>query len=275
MPRVRTQEATKFRRRYTADQSTGTASVQLMYSFVRQPKWIAAHMLVMLLLVTFLLAGTWQFGRHQKRLDRNDVVLDRADTVMLEAADLFESQDIFEFRLVQLNGSWSASDSVLIRNRSHQDIAGCHLAVPLKVSNNEGVLVVAGWLSAPLCDINELEAPTGDVSLVGRVRLSQTRGAIGARDRADGVIKTLARTDVARIDQQVALSLAPVYVELITSNPSVAEAVAVDPPPTDLGPHLAYAVQWFLFFAVGAVGYPLVLRRQARKGNLEDLKDSA
>ena len=275
MPRVRTQEATKFRRRYTADQSTGTASVQLMYSFVRQPKWIAAHMLVLLLLVTFLLAGTWQFGRHQKRLDRNDVVLDRADTVMLESADLFESQDIFEFRLVQLNGSWSASDSVLIRNRSHQDIAGCHLAVPLKVSSNEGVLVVAGWLSAPLCDINELEAPTGDVSLVGRVRLSQTRGAIGARDRADGVIKTLARTDVARVDQQVALSLAPVYVELITSNPSVAEAVAVDPPPTDLGPHLAYAVQWFLFFAVGAVGYPLVLRRQARKGNLEDLKDSA
>lgn len=275
MPRVRTQEATKFRRRYTADQSTGTASVQLMYSFVRQPKWIAAHMLVLLLLVTFLLAGTWQFGRHQKRLDRNDVVLDRADTVMLEAADLFESQDIFEFRLVQLNGSWSASDSVLIRNRSHQDIAGCHLAVPLKVSSNEGVLVVAGWLSAPLCDINELEAPTDDVSLVGRVRLSQTRGAIGARDRADGIIKTLARTDVARVDQQVALSLAPVYVELITSNPSVAEAVAVDPPPTDLGPHLAYAVQWFLFFAVGAVGYPLVLRRQARKGNLEDLKDSA
>lgn len=274
MPRVRTQEATKFRRRYTAAESTGPASVQLMYSFVRQPKWMAAHVLVLLLLVTFLLAGTWQFGRHQKRIDRNDVVLDRADAVLLEIGDLFEPQDIFEFRLVQLNGSWSTSDSVLIRNRSHQDMAGCHLAIPLAVSSNEGVLVVAGWLNEPLCDIDRLEVPTGDVSLVGRVRLTQTRGAIGARDRADGVIRTLARTDVARVDQQVALSLAPVYVELITSNPSVAEAVAVDPPPTDLGPHLAYAVQWFLFFAVGAVGYPLVLRRQARKGDLEDLKDS-
>ena len=273
MPRVRTQEATKFRRRYTAAESTGPASVQLMYSFVRQPKWMAAHVLVLLLLVTFLLAGTWQFGRHQKRIDRNDVVLDRADAVLLEIGDLFEPQDIFEFRLVELNGSWSTSDSVLIRNRSHQDMAGCHLAIPLAVSNNEGVLVVAGWLNEPLCDIDQLEVPTGDVSLVGRVRLTQTRGAIGARDRADGVIRTLARTDVARVDQQVALSLAPVYVELITSNPSVAEAVAVDPPPTDLGPHLAYAVQWFLFFAVGAVGYPLVLRRQARKGDLEDLQD--
>ena len=274
MPRVRTQEATKFRRRYTAAESTGPTSVQLMYSFVRLPKWMAAHVLVLLLLVTFLLAGTWQFGRHQKRIDRNDVVLDRADAVLLEIGDLFEPQDIFEFRLVQLNGSWSTSDSVLIRNRSHQDMAGCHLAIPLAVSSNEGVLVVAGWLNEPLCDIDRLEVPTGDVSLVGRVRLTQTRGAIGARDRADGVIRTLARTDVARVDQQVALSLAPVYVELITSNPSVAEAVAVDPPPTDLGPHLAYAVQWFLFFAVGAVGYPLVLRRQARKGDLEDLKDS-
>ena len=274
MPRVRTQEATKFRRRYTAAESTGPASVQLMYSFVRQPKWMAAHVLVLLLLVTFLLAGTWQFGRHQKRIDRNEVVLDRADAVLIEIGDLFEPQDIFEFRLVQLNGSWSTSDSVLIRNRSHQDMAGCHLAIPLAVSSNEGVLVVAGWLNEPLCDIDRLEVPTGDVSLVGRVRLTQTRGAIGARDRADGVIRTLARTDVARVDQQVALSLAPVYVELITSNPSVAEAVAVDPPPTDLGPHLAYAVQWFLFFAVGAVGYPLVLRRQARKGDLEDLKDS-
>lgn len=274
MPRVRTQEATKFRRRYTAAESTGPTSVQLMYSFVRQPKWMAAHVLVLLLLVTFLLAGTWQFGRHQKRIDRNEVVLDRADAVLIEIGDLFEPQDIFEFRLVQLNGSWSTSDSVLIRNRSHQDMAGCHLAIPLAVSSNEGVLVVAGWLNEPLCDIDRLEVPTGDVSLVGRVRLTQTRGAIGARDRADGVIRTLARTDVARVDQQVALSLAPVYVELITSNPSVAEAVAVDPPPTDLGPHLAYAVQWFLFFAVGAVGYPLVLRRQARKGDLEDLKDS-
>ncbi len=234
---------------------------------------MAAHLLVLLLLVTFLLAGTWQFGRHQKRIDRNDVVLDRADAVLLEIGDLFEPQDIFEFRLVQLKGSWSTSDSVLIRNRSHQDMAGCHLAIPLAVSSDEGVLVVAGWLNEPLCDIDQLEAPTGDVSLVGRVRLTQTRGAIGARDRADGVIRTLARTDVARVDQQVALSLAPVYVELITSNPSVAEAVAVDPPPTDLGPHLAYAVQWFLFFAVGAVGYPLVLRRQARKGDLEDLQD--
>jgi cytochrome oxidase assembly protein ShyY1 len=113
------------------------------------------------------------------------------------------------------------------------------------------------------------------VSLTGRVRLSQTRGAIGARDRSTGVLRTLARTDVARVDQQVNLALAPVYVELIQSTPEIARALPVDRPPTDIGPHLGYSVQWFLFFGVGAVGYPLVLRRQARRGEAENLEEIA
>ena len=42
-----------------------------------------------------------------------------------------------------------------------------------------------------------------------------------------------------------------------------APTLAVVPPP-DLGegPHFGYAVQWFLFAAVGPVGYPLLLRRR-------------
>ena len=39
----------------------------------------------------------------------------------------------------------------------------------------------------------------------------------------------------------------------------------VPPPDLDEGPHLSYAVQWFLFAAVVAVGYPLLLRRRARQ----------
>ncbi|MDP7068443.1 MAG: SURF1 family protein [Acidimicrobiales bacterium] len=246
-----------------------------MYSFVREPKWIVAHILALILLIAFVFAGVWQLGRHQNRIDRNDAVVDRENAAMLRDKDLFEPDDVIEFRIAKLNGVWSSDDVVLIRNRSHQDVAGCHLAVPLAISESRGVLVVAGWLHEASCTVEDFVPPAGEVSVTGRVRLSQSRGAMGARDRPDGVIATLARTDVARVDQQVSLSLAPVYVELISSNPPVADAIAVDRPPTDLGPHLAYAVQWFLFFAVGAVGYPLVLRRQAHKGNLEDLRDSA
>ena len=258
-------------RRSTAAESTLPASVLLMYGFVREPKWIAAHLLTLLLLIAFMSAGVWQFQRHQARGDRNEIVVERSSATVLTATDLFASTESIEFRMVQLEGKWSPEDAVLIRNRSHQEMAGCHLAVPLAISDARAVLVVVGWLHQSSCDANQLEPPSETVSLTGRVRLSQERGAIGARDSSSGILASLARTDVARIDQQVPFSLAPVYVEVITSDPSATSAIPLDPPPTHLGPHLAYAVQWFLFFAVGAVGYPLVLRRHARKGEAENL----
>ncbi len=258
-------------RRYTAAESTVPASVHLMYSFVREPKWIAAHILTLLLLGAFVTAGFWQFGRHQARGERNETVLERSDATSLSGSDLFGSDEDIEFRVVNLQGTWSTDDAVLIRNRSHQEMAGCHLAVPLALSDSRAVLVVAGWLHQSSCVVDQFESPTETVSLTGRVRLSQKRGAIGARDLSGGVLSSLARTDVGRVDQQVSFSLAPVYVELMTSSPEVAVAIPLEPPPTHLGPHLAYAVQWFLFFVVGAVGYPLVLRRHARQGEAENL----
>jgi hypothetical protein len=37
----------------------------------------------------------------------------------------------------------------------------------------------------------------------------------------------------------------------------------VPPPPLSNGPHLSYAIQWFIFSVIALVGYPIVLRRQA------------
>ena len=34
-------------------------------------------------------------------------------------------------------------------------------------------------------------------------------------------------------------------------------------PDLDEGPHLSYAFQWFIFAAIGAVGYVMILRRNA------------
>ncbi len=258
-------------RRNTEAESTGAASVLPMYGFARQPKWIAAHLLTFLLLATFISAGIWQLGRHTERGQRNEAVLARAEATMVNAQDLFGTYDDIEFRVAELQGIWSPTDAVVIRNRSHQEASGCHLAVPLATNEYQGVLVVVGWMHEVECQTAVQAAPEGSVSLTGRVRFSQTRGSIGARDSSTGVLRTLARTDVARVDQQVALTLAPVYVELMDSAPRVDGPVPVDPPPTDVGPHLGYTVQWFLFFVVGAVGYPLVLRRHAHRGVAESI----
>ena len=141
--------------------------------------------------------------------------------------------------------------------------------------------------------------------ITGRIRLSQERGLLGPTDPAEGRLFTFARVDVERINRQTTLDLVPVYIERtdqqiaaddaaerfedVTAKTPAGETLtwgentAVDatmlspvplpPPALDAGPHLGYTFQWFSFAAVAIVGYTLVLRHQARKGESEQIAD--
>jgi surfeit locus 1 family protein len=77
----------------------------------------------------------------------------------------------------------------------------------------------------------------------------------------------LARLDLARLQQQYRPDLFPLWLQLQKANPPVAKdalPVLLPEPEQDEGPHLSYAVQWFLFATVGAIGWPLLLRKTAR-----------
>jgi cytochrome oxidase assembly protein ShyY1 len=45
--------------------------------------------------------------------------------------------------------------------------------------------------------------------------------------------------------------------------------VPVPPPELGEGPHLSYAVQWFIFTTIAVVGYPLILRRVLQRRGKE------
>ena len=58
------------------------------------------------------------------------------------------------------------------------------------------------------------------------------------------------------------------------TQPEPDSILPVPPPELSEGPHLGYAVQWFIFSAIAVVGYPLVLRRVAlRRGKEVDDRD--
>ena len=82
----------------------------------------------------------------------------------------------------------------------------------------------------------------------------------------------MARADVARIAEQLPYPILPAYVQLQTQQPAQAgPRPAVLPEPVlDEGPHLSYAIQWFIFTTIAIVGYPLILRRKARDKERED-----
>jgi cytochrome oxidase assembly protein ShyY1 len=111
-----------------------------------------------------------------------------------------------------------------------------------------------------------------DVTVEGLIQETQTKGTFGATDPHEGRLENLARVDVGRMQAQVNYRLYPVYVQLTSSDPAQPgpEPEVLPEPVLDEGPHLSYAVQWFIFSTIAVVGYPLILRRSARNRESDD-----
>jgi surfeit locus 1 family protein len=72
--------------------------------------------------------------------------------------------------------------------------------------------------------------------------------------------------NVARIQQQVNLELLPIYIQE-APDPSWTGLPyrSVSMPDLSDGPHLSYAIQWFLFATMAGAGYPFLVRRSLKK----------
>ena len=236
-----------------------------MYRFLLKPRWIAFHVLVLALMVTMVNLGFWQLRRLDERKAANREVSSRTAAAVVPIDNLPADPHAAQWRRVTVAGVWDPAGQVLIRNRSLDGQPGLHVVTPLTDSAGHAVLVNRGFI--PLADEAQPPSPAaGPVTVVGRVRVTQERGSLGPRDPATGTLTTLNRVDVARIQQQSAVTLAPFYLELVTENPAPANApVPLPLPGLDEGPHLSYAIQWFIFTACAAAGWVLVVRKSAGK----------
>ena len=235
-----------------------------MYRFLLKPRWIAFHVLVLALMVTMVNLGFWQLRRLDERRTANHEISDRTAAPVAAIDELPADPHAAEWRRVTVSGVWDPAGQVLIRNRSLDGRPGLHVVTPLSDRAGHAVLVNRGFI--PLADEGNAPAPAaGPVTIVGRVRVTQLRGSLGPRDPATGTLTTLNRVDVARIQQQSAVALAPFYLELVGDRTPTAAPAPLLLPALDEGPHLSYAIQWFIFTACAAVGWVLVVRKSAGK----------
>jgi cytochrome oxidase assembly protein ShyY1 len=102
--------------------------------------------------------------------------------------------------------------------------------------------------------------------VTGRLRPSQTRHFAQLSDPSAGTLTEAQRVDIPRLQQQVDGELVDMYVDAFASDP--ADSPALEPvvkPDLSEGPHLSYAVQWFIFSVCAAVGWVLAIRHSAAK----------
>lgn len=218
------------------------------YRFARQPKWIAGHLLALTLFVVFVSCGFWQLRRLDERKETNALVEARAQLTPEPVGDLIDpgdDADDLRFRAVEATGTYGAT--VTVRSSQSGGSGGRVFSV-LELPGGEAVVVLRGFAGLGRGgELPEPPPPTGEVTVSG---IAFPRGRLESITR-----QTL--DDLPDQDH-----LLPVVLQVTTTDD--AALAPLPPPELGNGPHLGYAVQWFLFAAVGAVGYPLLLRRQAR-----------
>lgn len=247
-----------------------------MYDFLRRPAWIVSHVVMVSLIVLAVVLGFWQRSRYQEESAKADRIeaLAEAEPVALDQvldprSGIDEVDPEVEYRRVQLTGTYDVDAEVAILNRSRGGAPGAWVLTPLVTDDGVAVAVVRGWISYDPAgtqeEFPEAAPPDGEVTVTGVVQLTQERGSLGPVDAEDGTLRALARVDLGRYAEQLEAPLAPVWVMLDGQSPPQPGAIPepVELVASDAGQNFGYMVQWWIFATIGAVGYPLILRRVA------------
>lgn len=234
-----------------------------MFGFLLRPKWLAFHALVITAVVVMVNLGFWQLRRLDDRRDFNTTVVERAERAPVDLASLLDDPgfdpDAAEWRPVTVSGTF-LTDQVVVFNRTQGGRAGDNVLTALAFDDGRTVLVNRGFV--PL-GVDVPPPPATAVEILGRVRPSQERGRGGLTDAVDGPITEIRRVDIAQLAPQLPGEVAPVYLDLIASEPAVGpgDPAPVPPPQPGEGNHLSYAFQWFVFSICVVVGWVLAVRR--------------
>jgi cytochrome oxidase assembly protein ShyY1 len=231
-------------------------------------RWLLRVLAGVVLVVAFVRLGIWQLDRNEERAERNAVIEanSRRDPVPVE--DLLGPGRTVEadqaWTQVRATGVYDVDHELIVRLRPLEGRPGVHVLTPLVTGSGAALLVDRGFVphqGSPATPPAIPEPPANEVEVIGRIRVSEEGRGTGG-DPAAGVIRYV---DVDEITAALPYPVYGAWVEAIDEQPPPAEAPVRPPAPTlDAGPHLSYAVQWFLFACIGIGGFVLLARAESR-----------
>ncbi|MEP7113285.1 MAG: SURF1 family protein [Ilumatobacteraceae bacterium] len=228
------------------------------YRFLVAPKWIAFHLLVVVLVVTMINLALWQLRRLDQRQEFNSRVRTNESQPIAPLDDLrsaITDPSTVEWRRVKVTGTFVPDHEFLVVNRSQNGDVGRNVVDALRLNDGSFLLVNRGFVP----DANDVPpVPQGPVELKGRLRASERRATGQAADESSGVLVEIRRIDIDVLAKQFDSTILPMYVEQLDSVKPLQPIVG---PTLDEGPHLSYTIQWFIFSVCVIVGWVLAVRR--------------
>ncbi|MFD7710074.1 SURF1 family protein [Streptomyces sp. NPDC059785] len=244
-----------------------------MYRFLLSRQWVILTLVMIALIPTMIELGFWQLHRHEHKVAQNELIARSLAAKPVPAESVtspgheVEHEDLY--RRVTAKGTFDTAHEVVVRRRTNVDgKVGYHVLTPFVLDDGRVLLVNRGWIAADgsQTEFPDVPAPAkGEVTVTGRLMADETTAASGIKnvqglpDRQVMLISSEQQAE--RLGKQVLGG----YIEQTAPEPkSGSPELIPDPEHGDIGTHMAYAVQWWLFSAGVPVGWFVLARRERR-----------
>lgn len=231
------------------------------------PRWLGWFLLVVLASLACLWLGQWQWGRYEDRSARAERIESHYEADPVPVTEVLTDDPVAiddEWTRVRATGTYDTGHQVLVRNRPLDGTYGYEVLLPLRLDDGSTLLVDRGWVpnSPKGADVapEVPAAPTGAVTVTGWIRLGEKSLE---RDMPSGQVASI---NLQEVSDEVDADLLGGYLSLQSEDPESERPEPLAVPDTDTGPHMAYAIQWWLVIPAGWVFVVLALRREAQEG---------
>jgi len=241
----------------------------------RRWRWVTLAVLALMLVLARL--GIWQLDRLAQRRAANAQLM-----AALASSYTFINDDLTALagqppadvspdlanRDVFLEGEYDFAQQRILVLQSYQGQPGVHLITPLVLDSGAAVLVDRGWIPDADYEAGQLfTEATGPQTVSGYIALTETLRRAAGPGASTVPDAEVFRVDVAALATGLPYALAPYYVKLspteeVDRTLPIEVAKEID---LSEGPHLGYAIQWFIFSLGLGAGYVLYVNRSLRR----------
>jgi cytochrome oxidase assembly protein ShyY1 len=242
-------------------------------------RWLRALLAATAFAVAAYYLGQWQWGRYEEKSARADRIASHYAAPAVPVTDVVGSGPLplsAEWTHVEATGSYAGDDQLFVRNRPHDGTYGYEVVAPFRTGDGT-ILVDRGWVAnsarsaAVLPDVPP--PPNGTVTVTGWLR--QSEPDLGR----DLPARQLASVNIDQASSELGTPLLGGYLQLqseqLPDGSAPPRPEPFDPPDRSLGPHQAYAFQWWGAMSVGFILIWFGVRRELSESSEEGVEAPA
>lgn len=246
-----------------------------MFRTLTSRRWLGALAVAAVFAVAAFFLGRWQWHRYEAKSARADRIHSHYGATPRPVGQVLSASPMplaSDWTRVTMTGTYAADSQLLVRNRPHESVYGYEVVVPFRADGAGTVLLDRGWVPNGATAETRPDVPpvpTGQVTVTGWAR--QGEPSLGRKMQPGQLASINLREASAAAGTPLLGGYVIVQSERAADGSTPPRPAALEAPDTDLGPHQAYAFQWWLAMVAGFV----LVWFGARREYLESLEPVA